>query len=76
MIQAHAVHGSWVIIVPVIKSTQPFLNLLRPDKTLVNVGVPFLMEDVFGLMSGIGRRSFGGWKTAGIAECRCLFHHS
>jgi uncharacterized zinc-type alcohol dehydrogenase-like protein len=47
---------------------QPFLNMLKLDKTLVNVGALFPIEGAHGMMMGFGRQSLAGSMTGGIAE--------
>jgi len=54
--------------VPVAYPMQQFLNLLKLDKTLVNVGALFPVEGAQGMMMGFGRQSLAGSMTGGIAE--------
>lgn len=54
--------------VPVAYPMQPFLNMLKLDKTLVNVGALFPIEGAHGMMMGFGRQSLAGSMTGGIAE--------
>ncbi|OOY03295.1 NAD(P)-dependent alcohol dehydrogenase [Thioclava sp. F28-4] len=54
--------------VPVAYPMQQFLNLLKLDKTLVNVGALFPIEGAHGMMMGFGRQSLAGSMTGGIAQ--------
>ncbi|GGB27965.1 NAD(P)-dependent alcohol dehydrogenase [Allosediminivita pacifica] len=54
--------------VPVAYPMQQFLNMLKLDKTLVNVGALFPVEGAHGMMMGFGRQSLAGSMTGGIAE--------
>ncbi|GHH05914.1 NAD(P)-dependent alcohol dehydrogenase [Pseudodonghicola xiamenensis] len=54
--------------VPVAYPMQPFLNLLKLDKTLVNVGALFEVQGAQGMLMAFGRQSLAGSLTGGIAE--------
>lgn len=58
--------------VPVAYPMQPFLNLLKLDKTLVNVGALFPVEGAHGMLMGFGRQSLAGSMTGGIAETQAV----
>lgn len=58
--------------VPVAYPMQPFLNLLKLDKTLVNVGALFPVEGAHGMLMGFGRQSLAGSVTGGIAETQAV----
>ena len=63
--------GSFALMlstVPVAYPMQPFLNMLKLDKTLVNVGALFPIEGAHGMMMGFGHQSLAGSMTGGIAE--------
>ncbi|MBP1698317.1 MAG: Alcohol dehydrogenase GroES domain protein, partial [Deltaproteobacteria bacterium] len=45
-----------------------FMNLLRLDGTLVNVGALEQLKDLDGMMIGFGRKSLAGSMIGGIAE--------
>jgi uncharacterized zinc-type alcohol dehydrogenase-like protein len=47
---------------------QQFMNLLRLDGTLVNVGALEQLKDLDGMMIGFGRKSLAGSMIGGIAE--------
>ncbi|WP_315852316.1 NAD(P)-dependent alcohol dehydrogenase [Paludisphaera rhizosphaerae] len=46
----------------------PFLNVLKPDATLVNVGTLDMLQEVSGPSLVMGRRSIAGSAIGGIAE--------
>ncbi|MGR3322603.1 MAG: NAD(P)-dependent alcohol dehydrogenase [Pseudooceanicola sp.] len=54
--------------VPVAYQMQPFLNMLKLDKTLVNVGALTQLDGFQGMFMGFGRQSLAGSMTGGIAE--------
>ncbi len=54
--------------VPEAFPMQPFINLLKLDGTLVNVGAMNPLEDVHGLGLARARRSLAGSIIGGIAE--------
>lgn len=54
--------------VPVAYQMQPFLNMLKLDKTLVNVGALTQLDGLQGMIMGFGRQSLAGSMTGGIAE--------
>lgn len=54
--------------VPVAYQMQPFLNMLKLDKTLVNVGALTQLSGFQGMFMGFGRQSLAGSMTGGIAE--------
>lgn len=58
--------------VPVAYPMQQFLNLLKLDKTLVNVGALFPIEGAQGMLMGFGRQSLAGSMTGGIAETQAV----
>lgn len=58
--------------VPVAYPMQPFLNLLKLDKTLVNVGALFPVEGAHGMLMGFGRQSLAGSVTGGIAGTQAV----
>ena len=47
---------------------QQFMNLLRLDGTVVNVGALEQLKDLDGMMIGFGRKSLAGSMIGGIAE--------
>ncbi|ARE41213.1 Alcohol dehydrogenase [Rhodovulum sp. P5] len=65
--------------VPVAYPMQQFLNLLKLDKTLVNVGALFPVEGAQGMLMGFGRQSLAGSMIGGIAETQAVIdfaaHH-
>lgn len=65
--------------VPVAYPMQPFLDLLKLDKTLVNVGALFPIEGAQGMLMGFGRQSLAGSMIGGIAETQAVIdfaaHH-
>jgi uncharacterized zinc-type alcohol dehydrogenase-like protein len=54
--------------VPRAYPMQQFMNLLRLDGTLVNVGALEQLKDLDGMMIGFGRKSLAGSMIGGIAE--------
>jgi uncharacterized zinc-type alcohol dehydrogenase-like protein len=56
--------------VPYSYRMQPFMNLLKLDGTLVNVGLLLNLEgtDLSGMLMGFGRKSLAGSMIGGIAE--------
>lgn len=54
--------------VPVAYRMQPFLNMLKLDRTLVNVGALTQLDGLQGMFMGFGRQSLAGSMTGGIAE--------
>jgi uncharacterized zinc-type alcohol dehydrogenase-like protein len=54
--------------VPRAYPMQQFMNLLRLDGTLVNVGALEKLKDLDGMMIGFGRKSLAGSMIGGIAE--------
>jgi uncharacterized zinc-type alcohol dehydrogenase-like protein len=54
--------------VPQSYSMQPFMNLLKLDATLVNVGALGNLEGLNGMAQGFGRKSLAGSMIGGIAE--------
>lgn len=54
--------------VPRAYPMQPFMNLLKLDGTLVNVGALEQLKDLDGMMIGFGRKSVAGSMIGGIAE--------
>lgn len=54
--------------VPVVYQMQPFLNMLKLDKTLVNVGALTQLDGFQGMLMGFGRQSLAGSMTGGISE--------
>ena len=59
-----------IATVPYPFAIQPFMNLLRLDGTLVNVGMLLRLEgaDLSGMLMGFGRKSLAGSMIGGIAE--------
>ena len=49
---------------------QPFINVLKPDATLVNVGAMGELEGVAGINLVYARKSIAGSMIGGIAETR------
>jgi uncharacterized zinc-type alcohol dehydrogenase-like protein len=54
--------------VPQPYAMQPFMNLLKLDATLVNVGALGQLEGLSGMAMGFGRKSLAGSMIGGIAE--------
>jgi len=54
--------------VPVAYPMQPFMDLLKLDATLVNVGALGQLEGLNGMALGFGRKSLAGSMIGGIAE--------
>lgn len=54
--------------VPVAYPMQPFMNLLKLDGTLVNVGALGTLEGLNGMALAFGRKSLAGSMIGGIAE--------
>jgi uncharacterized zinc-type alcohol dehydrogenase-like protein len=54
--------------VPVSYPMQPFMDLLKLDATLVNVGALGQLEGLSGMAQGFGRKSLAGSMIGGIAE--------
>jgi uncharacterized zinc-type alcohol dehydrogenase-like protein len=57
-----------ITTVPRAYPMQPFMNLLKLDGTLVNVGALEQLKDLDGMMIGFGRKSLAGSMIGGIAE--------
>ncbi|MBZ4021916.1 hydroxyacid dehydrogenase [Rhodobacter sp. TJ_12] len=68
-----------VSTVPVAYPMQQFMNLLKLDKTMVNVGALFPIEGAQGMLMGFGRQSLAGSMIGGIAETQAVIdfaaHH-
>jgi len=59
----------WIIsTVPVSYPMQPFMDLLKLDGTLVNVGALGKLQGLDGMALGFGRKSLAGSMIGGIAE--------
>lgn len=58
--------------VPVAYDMQSFLNMLKLDKTLVNVGALFEVQGAQGMMMAFNRQSLAGSMTGGIAETQAV----
>lgn len=58
--------------VPVAYQMQPFLNLLKLDGTLVNVGALGMLEGPSGMAMAFGRTRLAGSMTGGIAETQAV----
>jgi uncharacterized zinc-type alcohol dehydrogenase-like protein len=59
----------WIIsTVPVSYSMQPFMDLLKLDAALVNVGALGKLQGLDGMAQGFGRKSLAGSMIGGIAE--------
>jgi alcohol dehydrogenase (NADP+) len=59
----------WIIsTVPVSYPMQPFMDLLKLDATLVNVGALGRLQGLDGMAQGFGRKSLAGSMIGGIAE--------
>lgn len=54
--------------VPTAYPMQPFMDLLKLDATLVNVGALVQLEGLNGMAQGFGRKSLAGSMIGGIAE--------
>ncbi|WP_395815354.1 zinc-binding dehydrogenase [Archangium minus] len=54
--------------VPTSYPMQPFMDLLKLDATLVNVGALGQLEGLSGMAQGFGRKSLAGSMIGGIAE--------
>lgn len=54
--------------VPEAYPMQPFMDLLKLDATLVNVGALSQLQGVNGMLLGFGRKSLAGSMIGGIAE--------
>lgn len=66
--------------VPRAYPMQPFMNLLKLDGTLVNVGALEQLKDLDGMMIAFGRKSLAGSMIGGIAETQevidyCVAHN-
>jgi uncharacterized zinc-type alcohol dehydrogenase-like protein len=57
-----------IATVPRAFPMQQFMNLLRLDGTLVNVGALEQLKDLDGMVIGFGRKSLAGSMIGGIAE--------
>ncbi len=57
-----------ITTVPKAYPMQPFMNLLKLDATLVNVGALGNLEGLNGMLQGFGRKSLAGSMIGGIAE--------
>lgn len=57
-----------IATVPTVFPVQQFMNLLKLDATLVNVGTLENIAGLDGMANGFGRRSFAGSMIGGIAE--------
>lgn len=70
-----ALRGSFDLMlstVPVAYQMQPFLNLLKLDGTLVNVGALGMLEGPSGMAMAFGRTRLAGSMTGGIAETQAV----
>ncbi len=70
-----ALRGSFDLMlstVPVGYQMQPFLNLLKLDGTLVNVGALGMLEGPSGMAMAFGRTRLAGSMTGGIAETQAV----
>ena len=54
--------------IPTAYPVQQYLNLLKPDGTLINVGAMEPLEGIHGMMLAFGRKSVAGSMIGGIAE--------
>jgi len=61
--------------VPRAYPMQPFMNLLKLDGTLVNVGALEQLKDLDGMMIGFGRKSVAGSMIGGIAETQAVIDY-
>src|SRR5215203_4076431 len=57
-----------IATVPVSFPIQPYMDLLKLDATLVNVGALGEVQGINGMAQGFGRKSFAGSMIGGIAE--------
>lgn len=57
-----------IATVPKAFPVQTFMNLLKLDATLVNVGALEQIDGLNGMINGFGRKSFAGSMIGGIAE--------
>lgn len=57
-----------IATIPKAYPVQPYLDLLKLDATLVNVGAMEPLSDIHGLALAFGRKSFAGSVIGGIAE--------
>lgn len=59
----------WMIAtVPVSFPIQPYMDLLKLDATLVNVGALGELQGISGMAQGFGRKSLAGSMIGGLAE--------
>jgi alcohol dehydrogenase (NADP+) len=58
--------------VPKAFPMQPFMDLLKLDATLVNVGALDQLQGLNGMAMGFGRRSLAGSMIGGIAETQAV----
>ena len=57
-----------IATIPTAYPVQQYLNLLKPDGTLINVGAMEPLEGIHGMMLAFGRKSVAGSMIGGIAE--------
>jgi len=61
--------------VPEAYAMQPFINVLKPDATLVNVGAMEQLQGVTGINLVYARRSIAGSMIGGIAETQAVIDY-
>ncbi len=61
--------------VPQAYPMQPFMNLLKLDATLVNVGALGELQGLNGMLLGFGRKSLAGSMIGGIAETQAVIDY-
>ena len=60
---------------PTLSKIQPFMDVLKLDATLVNVGAINQLEGISGMALGFGRKSLAGSMIGGIAETQAVIDY-